>query len=162
MIDWNSAVRMGEMRVIKGDGSLTTLGVGSCIVIALCDAEARVGGLAHPLLPEPPASGGGNRPGRYVITAPAALLERMIAAGADADRTSVWLAGGASMFPQLVAEGLEAIGERNVAAARKALAEVGLRVSGEDVGGNHGRNITLDMARHHLRIRSATGDRREL
>ncbi len=33
------------------EGTLTTIGLGSCVAIVLYDAQARVGGLAHVLLP---------------------------------------------------------------------------------------------------------------
>ena len=46
-----------EIRVSVADyavaarGTITTIGLGSCVAIVLYDAAARVGGLAHVLLP---------------------------------------------------------------------------------------------------------------
>ena len=66
------AVRMGEIAVARDDGVLAAIGLGSCIGVALVDAEARLAGLAHVLLPEP-ASGREGGAGRFATTAVPAL-----------------------------------------------------------------------------------------
>ena len=44
-------VRVADLRVGPPDSILITLGLGSCVAILLHDPLARVGGMAHVLLP---------------------------------------------------------------------------------------------------------------
>jgi chemotaxis protein CheD len=44
-------VRVADLRVGANDDVLVTIGLGSCVAIMLHDATAKVGGLAHVLLP---------------------------------------------------------------------------------------------------------------
>lgn len=144
MSDERRVVRVGEMAVRPAPGRLVTLGLGSCIAIVLHDPVAKVGGMAHVLLPAPPLEGDDDRVGRYAATAPAALLREMTGRGAVAARVRACLAGGAAMFTNLSAPGTIQVGQRNLVAAREALRELGVAVAGEAVGGGHGRNVEID------------------
>ena len=44
-------VKVADYAVARGDAVIATLGLGSCVAIAVHDATAGVGGLAHVLLP---------------------------------------------------------------------------------------------------------------
>ena len=44
-------VRVSDMAVATADEVLVTVGLGSCVAIMLYDPDARIGGLAHILLP---------------------------------------------------------------------------------------------------------------
>lgn len=147
-------VRVGDLRVAGSGAVLVTVGVGSCVAIALYDPGTRTGGLAHALLPEP-HNGRAGPPGRFARTAAALLVERMLAAGARRTSMVAWIAGGANMFPGLAraGEGL-AIGMRNAVAARAAIAEAGVPLRGEAVGGTHGRSIYLPVDEGVLRVTS--------
>lgn len=138
-------VRLSEMHVLSGTGALTAVGLGSCVAVALHDAQRRVAGLAHVLLPDPSA-GREASPGRFASTAVPALLHRVEQAGAERAAVRAKLAGGASMFGGLAPNGVAAVGRRNAEAAKKALAELGIPVVAEDLGGNWGRSIHFDVA----------------
>ena len=133
-------VRMGELAIARGDEVLAAVGLGSCIGVALIDAQARVAGLAHVLLPEP-AAGREGTPGRYASTAVPALLEEMLRAGAARERLVAKMAGGASMFAGLSSNGIAAVGRRNADAVKQALERLGIPVAGEDTGGTWGRTV---------------------
>lgn len=135
-------------------GTLTTLGLGSCVAIALYDAQAGVVGLAHVLLPEATTAESRANPARAPATAVPALVEQMVALGADRARMSARLAGGASMFASLLPRGAPTIGARNIDAARKALADAGIAVTAEDVGKDHGRSVTLCATDGRMEVRS--------
>ena len=139
------SVRMGELAVACERDVLAAVGLGSCIGIALIDADAHIAGLAHVLLPEP-TSGRESVPGRYASTAVPALLEAVLRAGARRERLVAKLAGGASMFPGLSTTGIGAVGERNAEAVRRALAQLGIPVAGEDIGGTWGRTVHLQAS----------------
>jgi chemotaxis protein CheD len=69
----------------------------------------------------------------------------MRALGARQHEIVAKLVGGASMFTALLpASGLQ-IGERNLIATRAALAEAGIPIVGEDVGGEHGRSVRFHV-----------------
>ena len=46
-------VGMAELAVAEGDELLVSIGLGSCVAIALWDERAGIAGLAHVLLPGP-------------------------------------------------------------------------------------------------------------
>lgn len=133
---------MGELAVAREDEVLAAVGLGSCVGVALVDPESRLVGLAHVMLPEP-SSGREGGPGRFATTAVPALLEEMECAGASRARVVAKIAGGASMFRGLSPLGVGAVGERNAAAVRRALEQLGIPLVGEDVGGNWGRTVHL-------------------
>ncbi len=144
----------GERRLGKGEGTLSILGLGSCVAVVLYDETSRVGGLAHVLLPDPSYSRHSDRRGRYASTAIPALLDELIQAGADRTRVTARLVGGACMFQELLPPNQPHIGARNVDAARQALARGGISIVAEDVGGDYGRSIHFDLGDGRLRVSS--------
>lgn len=148
------AVRIGEVKVAAAGAVLYTIGLGSCVAIALYDPREHIGGLAHAMLPEP---GNGRRstpPGRFATTAVGELLAQLEQAGAAPRRLRARLAGGASMFRDLLeGEGLR-LGRRNVDAARQALHAAGVPLDAEDVFGTYGRSVYLHTGDGHLLITS--------
>lgn len=156
-----SEVRVGvaDYAVRRGSGVLTTVGLGSCVAIMLHDPVARVGALAHVLLPHESASRLAHNPAKFAETAVPMLVAAMRDAGAGRG-VSARLAGGASMFAQLMSNSGVNMGERNVQAALRALADAGVPVVGQDTGGDHGRSVSLDVATGAVCVRSLRkGDR---
>ena len=147
-------VRIGEIRVASGSSLLFTLGLGSCVAVVLDDAAACIGGLAHPMLPEPSNGHPAGPPGRYVNRAVPDLIAAMLAAGAVHERLRARLVGGASMFRDMLeGDGLR-LGRRNVEAAREALARAGIAVAAEAVFGTHGRSVFLRTSSGELLVTS--------
>ncbi len=133
---------------------MTILGLGSCVAVVLYDAISRVGGLAHVLLPDPSYSSEPEKHWRYASTAIPGLVRELEAAGADRRRITARLVGGACMFQDLLPQNQPHLGERNVGAARAALARDGITVVAEEVGGDFGRAIHFDLNDGRLRISS--------
>lgn len=148
-------VRIGEVKVAREHGVLFTIGLGSCVAIALYDRESRVGGLAHAMLPKPLRARRPAPPGRFATTAVPELLERMVEHGAEPARITARIAGGASMFAALLPEYGLRLGQRNIDAVREALECAGVPLEGEEVGGEHGRSVFLDMSTGQLLVTSA-------
>jgi chemotaxis protein CheD len=139
-------VGIAQLEVARAPATLTALALGSCVAVILYDRVAKVGGLAHVLLP----SGNMGRaradaPGRYAPEAVATLTEQLLALGAQQPRLTARLVGGASMFTALQPAGTIQMGERNVHAVRQALHRLGIRNGGEIVGGDHGRSVDFDV-----------------
>ena len=136
-------VKVAEFRSGVADDTLVTVGLGSCVAVILHDAEARVGGLAHVLLPTPALSRLNSNPAKFPQTAIPGLIEVMAAAGAKPQRITARLVGGASMFATLAPPGTIQMGERNLVAARQVLNTHGVPLVGEAVGGDYGRTVRL-------------------
>ncbi|HEX5003736.1 MAG TPA: chemotaxis protein CheD [Gemmatimonadales bacterium] len=136
-------VHVAEFKVGGAGDTLVTIGLGSCVAVVLHDAEARIGGLAHILLPSPALSRRDQNPGKFPQTAVPLLLQDMVARGARASRVTARIAGGAAMFTNLQPAGTIQMGERNLVAVRSALAHHSIPLVGSEVGGDFGRTVRL-------------------
>lgn len=154
-------VPMGDRRVGQGKGTLSITGLGSCVAIVLYDEASHVGGLAHVLLPDPSFSNR-DRCWLFVTEAVPALLDELEEAGAERSRLTARLVGGAAMFQDTSPQNRPAIGRRNVSAARKILARIGIPIVAEDVGGQFGRSIDFDLSSGRIQISSQGKNRVEI
>ena len=134
-------VRMGELAASGTPGDvLVSLGLGSCIGLALVDQRRGIAGLAHIMLPE--ALAGGGLAGKFADVAVPALVERTTALGTSRPMLEAVLVGGAQMF-SLGDSGAMDIGARNVTAVREALAKERIPVVAAATGGAKGRTIRV-------------------
>jgi len=155
----DTCVRMADAAVEQGSVTLTTVGLGSCVAIVLHDAERQIGGLAHILLPSETLSQDRTNRAKFPGTAVPLLLERMRALGARQKDVVAKLVGGASMFTALLPTSGLQMGERNLIATRAALAQAGIPIVAEDVGGEHGRSVRFHVGSGVVDVRSiAKGD----
>lgn len=154
-------VRIAHHAVARWDGRLITIGLGSCVAIALHDAAHRVAGLAHVLLPDPSVARDPTNAARFASTAVPMLVEEMRAAGGRGAIVGK-LAGGAALFGNLLGSGGAQMGARNIAAARAALGKAGIRIVAEDTGGTSGRSVSLDVSSGAFTVRSVRGEERVL
>ena len=147
-------VKVADFAVADARAMLVTVGLGSCVAIALYDPQVRVGGLAHVLLPSTGMSQDRTNRAKFPSTAVPLLCERMQALGARTGRMRAKIVGGASMFTSLLsATGLQ-IGERNVVATRAALEHAGIPIVGQEVGGDYGRSVYFDVHDGSVTIKS--------
>jgi len=147
-------VSVADWAADKGDAVLITLGLGSCVAIALYDEEARAGGLAHVLLPSQTLSGDRTKPAKFPETAVPFLIERAVECGASARRLRARIVGGASMSASAGSPGVAGIGERNVQAVHDTLVRAGIPLVARDTGGDHGRSVYLFLESGRLEVRS--------
>ncbi len=153
-------MRIAHHAVAQGRSRLVTIGLGSCVAITIHDRMAKVGGLAHVLLPDASLGRGIENRARYASSAVPLLLEEMQALGASGP-FSASLVGGAALFGPLLSFG-GSVGARNVVAARAALAAARVPVLGEDVGGESGRTVSFDVSTGSVKVRSVRGGERDL
>lgn len=149
-------VGIGELRAGRDPSEvLIAYGLGSCVGVCLWDPTARVGGLAHVMLPNS-AEAISQRPlGKFADHAVPLLLEEMVLLGADPARLICKIAGGAQM---LVAPGFSTngfnVGERNVEAVKSALELHRVPLRGAATGGNRGRTLSLHLATGKVMVRT--------
>ena len=135
------AVRMGEIAVSKAAGDvLVSLGLGSCIGLALLDRPRGIAGLAHIMLPEALAAGGPA--GKFADLAVPELVAQVTALGTARPMLEAVLVGGAQMF-SLGGSAAMDIGMRNDEAVRAALAKERIPVVAAETGGAKGRTIRV-------------------
>ncbi|MDP4179460.1 MAG: chemotaxis protein CheD [Bacillota bacterium] len=150
----NIKVGMADYKVSSHPGVLVTLGLGSCVGIALYDSTTKIIGMAHIMLPSSKIAKTVVNEAKFADTAIVRLLEGMIKLGANKRSITAKLAGGAQMFSFNDSSDSIRIGLRNIAASKEALAELGIPIIAEDVGGNHGRTIELNSSDGKLTIKT--------
>ncbi len=136
-------VGMADLNVINYPGILTTLGLGSCVGIALYDTINTVAGLAHVMLPDSKLITNNSNEAKFVDTATVKLLNNMIKMGANKKYIKAKLAGGAQMFAVTSNNDNMKIGDRNIEACLKVLNELRIPIVSKDVGDKYGRTVKL-------------------
>jgi chemotaxis protein CheD len=153
-------VRMGELAASSARGHvLVSLGLGSCIGLALLDRRMSIAGLAHIVLPESVGPELDN-PRKFANHAVPELVSELEHLGARKVRLEAVLVGGASMFA-VSAASLE-VGQRNEAAVREELRTLRIPVRAAATGGKRGRTIRVDVAGTGVTVREAGGKDEQL
>lgn len=137
-------VGMADLNAIKAPGILTTLGLGSCVGIALYDKNKKIAGLAHIMLPSSLEIKNNNNKAKFADTALELLLIKMEKLGARKHTIVAKIAGGSQMFNFNSESDILRIGERNTIATRENLKKFGISIISDDTGGCFGRTIELD------------------
>lgn len=132
----------GDISVCKAPAKLATV-IGSCVVLCLWERHKLIGGMNHYLLPDGPVDAANRF--RYANNANAALLDKLIRAGANIAFVTAKLFGGSTAH---VPAGQEesSLGHRNVCAALDFLRSTGIPLEEKNVGGKQGRKILFDIA----------------
>ncbi|MBO4291834.1 MAG: chemotaxis protein CheD [Lachnospiraceae bacterium] len=147
-------VGMADLRTCLAPDGLTTLGLGSCVGVALRDPVTKVGGLAHVMLPDSTAIRGVHTNiAKFADTAIVELVRQMEERGARRNRLTAKLAGGATMFALSAKSDLGLVGPRNVEACKKYLAELKIPVLAQSTGENYGRTVIFfpETGEYHIR-----------
>lgn len=146
-------VGLGELHAAKGaDVVLVAFGLGSCVAVCGYDPVRKVGGMAHTVLPSSSEGSSSASRAKFVDMAVPMLLQRMEELGAARRRLIVRIVGGAQAFAVVNGNAVASIGDRNVQAAKAALADLGLHLSGDDTGGAQGRTVRLYVGSGKLTV----------
>lgn len=148
---------MGEMVVSAApDDVLVSVGIGSCIGLALVEPVKRVAALAHIMLPEAPAGHGGGGDAKFADLAVPAALDRLYDAGGVRGRVRAAVVGGAHMFTLAEVAGFD-IGSRNQEAVLVQLQRAGVPVTASATGGAIGRTMRVHVGNGRVTVKSAGG-----
>ncbi len=135
-------VGMADLKVVKEPDILTTLGLGSCVGIALYDRIRKVAGLAHIMLPDSCQIKNNTNKAKFADTAIEILVNEMVKQGASESRMTAKITGGSQMFSfGNSGSDLMKIGYRNTIATKETLNRLKIPIIAEDTGGNYGRTI---------------------
>ncbi len=147
-------VGMADMKTCKGDDAVTTLGLGSCVGIAIRDPKTGIGGLAHAMLPDSTEIRNNANRHKFVDTAIEDLVNEIISLGGSRTRLVAKLAGGAQMFAFDGKNDMVRVGDRNALASKKKLAALRIPLLAEDTGKNYGRTVVFYPKNGEFHIRS--------
>ena len=134
-------VGMADLKVCKCPDALTTLGLGSCVGVALYDPVTKVSGLLHCMLPDSTLIKNNSNIAKFADTGIDELIRQMTLLGCNKSRLVAKIAGGAQMFAINVNNDSLKVGGRNAMAAKKKLREHHIRILAEDCGLNYGRTV---------------------
>lgn len=150
-----NAVDIAMMKVAHAPGQLYSLGLGSCVGVAIYDSAAKVGGLIHILLPTCQGFENGNHVRtKFADSGITELVEALVRAGASRMRMRAKMAGGASMFMTNGTSSVHEVGKRNIQSSRDTLKRLGIELVAYDTGGNKGRTIYFDIDTGQLTIKT--------
>jgi chemotaxis protein CheD len=147
-------VGIGEFGVSSDpEATIVTHALGSCVAVCLWDPTAKVAGLLHILLPDSRinAERATQQPAAFADTGIPLLFRSAYEQGAVKARCQVQLIGGA----EVTLTGGQAIGKRNVLAARAMLWRNGVKVEREVTGGNQARSVWMSAANGEVQVTTA-------
>lgn len=134
-------VGMADMNVCCSPDSIITLGLGSCVGAVLYDPTTKICGMVHVMLPDSKTITNNSNVAKFADTGVEALLDMVLKKGAKKERLVAKIAGGAQMFSVNKDSPMLRVGERNVAAVKEKLKQLGIRLVAEDTGKNYGRTV---------------------
>lgn len=147
-------VGMADLQSSRHPCILTTLGLGSCVGIALYDPQRKIAGLAHVMLPSSLQARNNTNIAKFADTAITKLIDDMCKLGAIKTSIVAKLAGGAQMFSFSDASEMMRIGLRNVISSKDLLEQLKIPIVSEDTGGNYGRTIELSSDNGKLLVKT--------
>lgn len=147
-------VGMADYNICHSPDSIITLGLGSCVGIVLYDRATGTAGMLHAMLPDSTKIRNNTNKAKFVNTGLEELLKQLQKEGVNKSGLVAKIAGGAKMFSFSVESEMSNIGDRNVEAAKKELARMGISIVAEDTGLDYGRTIEFYPETGALEIRA--------
>jgi chemotaxis protein CheD len=153
-------VNLGEVFVTKDPGTvLSCVGLGSCVAVCAYDPYAKIGGMAHVVLPY---SNGNHVPSpKFADIAVPLLLNKMQEKGAYRIRLVIKIAGGARMG-LLNNQVANSIGAKNAQAVMDILANNGIKLAASETGGSRGRSVRLHLSTGKVFVKTIGSEGHEI
>ena len=147
-------VGMADLNICKSPDVITTLGLGSCIGLVFYDPVAKVGGMVHYMLPDSTQMRNNTNIAKFADTGIEDLVNEIVKLGGSRSRLVAKIAGGAQMFAFNSNNDMLRIGDRNVEAVKKKLAQLGIPIIAQDTGQSFGRTIEFYPETGELLVRA--------
>ena len=142
-------VGISDYKSSNTSDKLITVGLGSCIGIAIYDSQKKVAGLAHIMLPLSTNFGDKTNLKKFADTCIPLLVKEMEKKGANRQSLIAKIAGGSNMFSMSG----ETIGDKNTKAVIDTLRKLNIPIKSKDVGGNVGRTMKIDAANGNVYVK---------
>ncbi|MDD5347192.1 MAG: chemotaxis protein CheD [Candidatus Omnitrophica bacterium] len=155
-------IPMAGMHVAQAPGVLVTKGLGSCLGITLYDPVMKIGGMAHPMLPDITKARVKSNPSRFVNSAITSLLGELDKKGCLRSHLVVKMFGGAHMFSFINTDSALNVGQKNIEMALTMFKELNLKIAGQEVGGTFGRTISLNLEDGKVLVRTVSWGEKEV
>lgn len=136
-------VGMADLKICQSPDAVTTLGLGSCVGIAIRDPGTKIGGLAHIMLPDSTAIKNNSNIPKFADTGIEELVRQIVAKGGSRARLVAKIAGGAQMFNFNTKNEMIRVGDRNVEATKAKLAQMRIPILAQDTGDSYGRTVVF-------------------
>ncbi|MBZ2405934.1 chemotaxis protein CheD [Liquorilactobacillus hordei] len=138
-------VGIAEYKLGTEAEKLITVGLGSCVGTIIYDKKTKIGGLSHIMLPDsvPFENKGVLNTAKFANLAIPEMVAEIKKKSPAADLVAK-IVGGANMFNFNNGTGMS-IGERNVLAVKSSLASLRIPIISENVGGNSGKTMIVDL-----------------
>lgn len=147
-------VSISDYKVSQSPNTLITIGLGSCVGIAIYDKYNKIGGLSHIMLPDSSCFNGDLKAEKFADLAIVKMVEE-ITGGKDNKSLVAKIAGGSSMFSFSENKVNGNIGDRNVQAVEEKLKELGIPILASHTGGKIGRTMIVNLENFIVNIRTA-------
>lgn len=138
-------VDTGETKVGKGNITLRSSTIGSCVVIAGYSLKKKVGALAHVMVPgESPDS---SKNTKYAVDAIDKMISLMARQGIKGENIEACLVGGANVLK----EKDDTICKNNIDSVSNYLKKRNIKIKAKVLGGTERRSITFDISKGDIR-----------
>ena len=163
-MDDKKEIRVGiaDSAIVSSPDRLITMGLGSCIGIAIYDRVKKIAGLVHIMLPDSKQFKNIVNPLKYADLGIESLVNQMIDNGCRKENMTAKIAGGASMFNFPDKKIISDIGKRNSLAVVEIINKLSIPIIGQEVGGNKGRTMIFESEDGSVLIKSIGSDIKRL
>jgi chemotaxis protein CheD len=117
-------VNMAGLEVAQAPARLITRGLGSCLGITLYDGSKKIGGMAHPMLPDIEAARIKSNLARFVNSGIRKMVEELEKRGCSRNQLVAKMFGGAHMFGFITADSILNVGQKNIETALAVFKEL--------------------------------------
>ncbi|PRY74657.1 chemotaxis protein CheD [Alkalibacterium olivapovliticus] len=150
-------VGISDYKIATAPNQLVTIGLGSCIGIALFAPKAKMGALSHIMLPDSTSFNDISNWPKFADLALPKIVDELREKASE-EELLVKIAGGASMFSFSTESPILQIGQRNIEAVKTCLEELKLKIISEHVGGKMGRSMFVDLDTFDVKVRMVNRD----
>ncbi len=147
-------VGMAEVKISSAPDILITRGLGSCVGITLYDPIRRIGGLAHPMLPDIHKAKVKTNPAKFVNSVIELMIKEFTKRNCRVSSLMAKVFGGGHMFSAIPYDSPFNIGVKNVEKAKEVFSSLKIKIVAEDTGGNYGRTVELYLATGKVRVKT--------
>ncbi len=145
-------VGISDYKMSEPPDQLVTIGLGSCVGIALYEPTTKVGALIHIMLPDSKGFKDTTKWEKFADLAIPKVAEKIFEKTGK-KKLIAKIAGGASMFSFGSKPDSMQIGKRNISSVKETLKALNIPILGDHTGGEMGRSMFVDLETFEVKIR---------